>query len=161
MVVTGSSRRRAVLVGYGALVLVLGVIVYWRTDEPGLPHTPALNALLDTRWLVASGRLLVAVTIGYLLVSLGVRVRNGQWARSAGPVTTDPPPAQELADSQRELEARLERAKLTIEDLTQRLDRSLDARERLLKSVADSPSPASAFRPAAGGVPEDNDDDHA
>jgi len=161
MLATRSSRRRAVLIGYGILVVALGVVVYWQTEDPVLPHTSAFNAVLDARWLVASGRLLVAVTIGYLLVSLGVRVRNGQWARSAGPVTTDPPPAQELADSQRELEARLEKAKLTIEDLTQRLDRSLDARERLLESMADSPSPASGFGPAAGGVPEDNDDDQA
>src|SRR3954470_6604168 len=108
MVTTRSSRRRAVLSGYAILVVALGVAIYVQTDDPTLPHTSAFNAVLDTRWLVASGRLLLAVTIGYLLVSLGVRVRNGQWARSAGPVTTDPPPAQELADSQRELESRLE-----------------------------------------------------
>src|SRR5215213_3733136 len=157
MLATRSSRRRAVLIGYGILVVALGVVVYWQTEDPVLPHTSAFNAVLDARWLVASGRLLVAVTIGYLLVSLGVRVRNGQWARSAGPVTTDPPPAQELADSQRRLAAELEDAKLTIDDLTQRLDRSLEARERLLGRVADSPSPASAFGPSVGGVSEDSD----
>jgi chromosome segregation ATPase len=76
-------------------------------------------------------------------------------------VTTDPPPAQELADSQRRLEAKLEQAKATIDDLTQRLDQSLEDRERLLRSVADSPAAAARFEAAAAGVPEDNDDDHA
>jgi hypothetical protein len=93
------------------------------------------------------------VTVAYLLVSLGVRVRNGQWARSAGPVTTDPP-AQELADNQRAVEEELRQARNRIDDLTRRLDRSLGERERLLESVAHSPPP-SEVRGTAEGVPEE------
>ena len=118
-------RRNGPLVAWVVGLVVLAGLVYWRTDEPHLRHSSALNAVFDARWLVAGSRLLAAVVLVYLLVSIGVRVHKGQWVRSAGSLDTDATPAQVIADDREELRHQLVVAKATIDDLTDRLERSL------------------------------------
>jgi hypothetical protein len=135
MEVGRTFKRRAPLLAWSLGLVVLAGLVYWQTDDPRVPHTSALNAVFDARWLVAGARLLVGVTVVYLLLSIGVRVRNRQWVRSAGPVITDAGPAQAIAEDQEDLQQQLSEAKATIDDLTVRLDRSLEARQALLGTM--------------------------
>ncbi|MDX6300326.1 MAG: hypothetical protein QOF53_1540 [Nocardioidaceae bacterium] len=120
-------RRNGPLIAWVVGLVVLASLVYWRTDEPHLRHSSALNAVFDARWLVAGSRLLAAVVLVYLLISIGVRVHKGQWVRSAGSLDTDATPAQVIADDREELRRQLVAAKGTIDDLTDRLERSLTA----------------------------------
>jgi hypothetical protein len=118
-------RRNGPLIAWTVGLLVLAALVYWRTAEPHLRHSSALNAVFDARWLVAGSRLLAGVVLVYLLVSIGVRVHQGQWVRSAGSLDTDATPAQVMADDREDLRHQLVAAKATIDDLTDRLERSL------------------------------------
>jgi hypothetical protein len=131
----GTLRRRGPLVAWSLGLVVLAGLVYWQTDDPHVPHSSALNAVFDARWLVAGARLLVGVTVVFLLLSIGVRIHNRQWVRSAGPVVTDAGPAQAIAEDQQDLQQQLSEAKATIDDLTERLDRSLEARQALLGTM--------------------------
>jgi hypothetical protein len=135
--VRGSLGKRGPLLAWCVGLVALGALLYWQTDDPHLRHSSAVNAVFDARWLVAGTRLLIAVAVGYLLLSVGVRIRNGQWVRSAGPVVTDAGPAQAIAEDQEDLQQQLSEAKATIDDLTERLDRSLQARQALLGTMGE------------------------
>jgi hypothetical protein len=110
----------------------VGVAVLLGTDEPRMAHTSALNAVFDSRWMVAGARLLALLLLVYTVASLGVRVSRGEWARSVGPVATD---ATGLIESQEDLQEQLDAARATIEDLRLRLkssdDRYLDLVARM------------------------------
>jgi hypothetical protein len=131
-------RKNGPLVGWLVGLLVLGAVVYAGTDDPRIRHTSALNAVFDARWLVAGARRLALVAVVYLLLSIGVRVQKGQWVRSAGSVDTDASPAQALADDREDLQHQLVEAKATIDDLTERLGRSLAVREASLATMKTS-----------------------
>jgi hypothetical protein len=131
-------RKNGPLVGWLVGLVVLGAVVYAGTDDPRIRHTSALNAVFDARWLVSGARLLALVAVVYLLLSIGVRVQKGQWVRSAGSVDTDASPAQALADDREGLQHQLVEAKATIDDLTERLGRSLAVREASLATMETS-----------------------
>jgi hypothetical protein len=131
-------RKNAALLAWSVGLVLLAAVVYAATDDPRIRHTSALNAVFDARWVVSGARLLALVAMVYLLVSIGVRVQRGQWVRSAGSVDTDASPAQALADDRDLLQHQLEEAKTTIDDLTERLGRSLAAREASLASMESS-----------------------
>lgn len=121
--------RKSVAVAAAGICIGVGAlgVTYGLTPEPSIKHTTALNAILDARLLIAAGRLLILVGIAYLLASIVVRVHRGQWVRGAGPVETDAP-AQALVDDQEDLQQQLEEAKVTIDDLRERLARCLDGK---------------------------------
>ena len=122
-------------VAWGLGFVLLAALMYAVTKPPQLRPTSMLNAVFDTRWMIAGARLLTVVAIAYLLISIAVRVEKRQWVRSAGPVSTDATPIQAIADSQEDLQLDLREAKRVIDDLTRRLDRSLVARQALLDRV--------------------------
>lgn len=142
---SGPSVGRWLARAWWLLVLsALGVAVvawtYWRTGEPRIPHSSALNAAFDSRLLIAGARVLVGAGIGYLLLSIGVRVRRGHWVRNAGPFQADSSRStQEVADSQQQLLRDAQDARRQIEDLQARLSRSLDAQRDLLAIIDTSP----------------------
>jgi hypothetical protein len=137
-------------------VVVLAWLVYAGTGDPHIRHTSALNAVFDARWMVSGARLLAVVATVYLLASVGVRVRRGQWVRSAGSVVTDTSAAQALADDREDLQHQLVEAKATIDDLTERLGRSLAAREESLATMGTSRGSGPGTR-ATGGEGADGD----
>ena len=102
-------------------------VAYALTGDPSLEHDSAVDAVFDSRLVIAWSRLLVLVLVVYVLVSVAVRVTRGQWVRGAGPVQTDAP-TQALADDQAELQEQLEDARATIDDLYDRLTRCLESR---------------------------------
>ena len=127
------QEANGALVAWTLGLVLLAAISYGTTPDPEITHSSALNAVFDSRWLVAGARLLLGVTIAYLLLSIGVRIKKRQWVRSAGPVETDASAAQDLADDQEDLQQQLKEAKKTIDDLTKRLDRSSGARKVWLR----------------------------
>ncbi len=130
-------RRSRPLIAWLVGFVVVAVLVYATTEDPHIRHSSALNTVFDTRWLVAAARLLAIAVIGYLLASIAVRVSRNQWVRSAGSVDTDVSAARAITDDQRELQQRLHEADTTIEDLRQRLARSLADRRALLASMGE------------------------
>jgi uncharacterized membrane protein YraQ (UPF0718 family) len=118
----------------GVAVVVAYLATLWGTPPTHIEHGTALNAVFDARWLVAAARLLVAVTIAYLLASIVVRVHRGQWVRNAGPLQTDAA-TQAITEDREALVTELADAKATIDDLRAKLTRSLLAREELVDSI--------------------------
>jgi uncharacterized protein YlxW (UPF0749 family) len=112
------ARRNWWLITWSVVAVVLGGGLVLATDEPRIRHTSALDSIFDSRWMIAGGRLLAAVLLVYLVASVGVRIKHGEWVRRAGPVETD---TQQIVDSQENLQERLEEAEATIRDLSQRL----------------------------------------
>jgi hypothetical protein len=135
----GTWRLAAGVVGVVAFVLVL-----LATPAPGLRHTSALNALFDSRWLLAGARLVVAVAMLYLLASIAVRVWHRQWVRSAGSIETDASAAR-VSDDREDLMRQLDASKETIDVLQSRLEDSVAARAELLATLE-----ARSRRPDAG-----------
>ncbi|QIG42864.1 hypothetical protein G5V58_08855 [Nocardioides anomalus] len=125
------ASRRGQFAAVAALGVLLFAAVYLHTDEPDISHDSAWDAVFDSRVLVAGSRLLVGVVIIYVLISVAVRARRGQWVRGAGPVETDAP-AQRFIDSSDELRRQLREARGTIEQLQERLGDSARQREELL-----------------------------
>lgn len=149
------SRHR-LPIGWGLGLLALAALSYATTGDPHLRHTSAVNAIFDARWLVAGARLLAALVMLYLLGSIGVRVHRHQWVRSAGSVDTDPAPAQAIADDRVELQQQLANAKRTIDDLAERLDRSLA--DRTASRASMETARGSGYQTEQGR--NDLDDDH-
>jgi hypothetical protein len=117
-----------------AVAVVAFVLVLLSTPAPRLRHTSALNALFDSRWLLAGARLVVAVAILYVLASIAVRVWHQQWVRSAGSIETDASAAR-VSDDREELKRQLDASKETIEELQARLQDSVAARAELLATL--------------------------
>jgi len=113
-------RRNWWLVTWSVVVIGLGGWLVVSTDEPRIRHSSALDSMFDSRWMIAGGRLLAAALLVYVIASVGVRMKHGEWVRRAGPVETD---TQQIVDSQENLQERLEEAQATILDLSQRLSR--------------------------------------
>jgi hypothetical protein len=99
----------------GAFV-VLAVVMYLLTSTPHIRHSSAINAAFDARWMIAGTRLIVVAAAGYLLASIAVRVRRGQWVRGAASVETDTS-TQDVVDDQADLQERLREAQRVIADL--------------------------------------------
>jgi hypothetical protein len=147
----GYVKKYGPVVGWTLCLVLLAVLTFWRTDEPHLRHSSALNSIFDARWLIAGARLLIGVTLVYVLLSIGVRIQKGQWVRSAGSLETDAGPAQAIADSQQDLQQALGVAKATTDDLAMRLDRSLEVRARA--GMASSGTTRSLGRDRSGADP--------
>lgn len=127
-------RRHGCGLALAAATVALGVVIFVATKDPRLPHDSVLDVVFDTRWMVAGARLVVVVAGIYLLVSVGVRISRGQWARSAAGVSTDVQEIDRGAESLRdaaagaqeeidELKGQLEKSTAALDDLDN-LDRS-------------------------------------
>lgn len=127
-------RRNGRGLALGAGIVVIAVLIFAVTGDPQLPHDSVLDVVFDTRWMVAGARLVVAVAGLYVLVSVGVRISRGQWARSAAGVSTDVQEIDRGAESLRdaaadaqeeidELKDQLEKTTAALDDLGN-LDRS-------------------------------------
>src|SRR4051812_2730370 len=96
--------------------VVSAVVMYLLTGNPHIRHSSAVNAAFDARWMIAGTRLVLFAAAAYLLASIAVRVRRGQWVRSAASVETDTP-TQDVVDDQEHLQERLRQAQLVIAEL--------------------------------------------
>lgn len=113
------QRAMAVIAG----TVALGIYIFATTDEPELGRTSALNAVFDSRYMVAGGRTVGALLALYVAVSVAARVQQGQWVKSVGPVNTDvQEDMQSVADSQEDLQQELTSARKTIQRLTARIE---------------------------------------
>jgi peptidoglycan hydrolase CwlO-like protein len=120
----------------GLIGAVAIAVMFVATDAPEMAHTSAMSALFDDRLLLSLARLLIVAAILYVLASIAVRVSRGQWVRAAGPVQTDAP-TQQIADDQADLQQQLEQAQDVIEDLSERLRESVDARRTLAATMGE------------------------
>ena len=126
-------RHRGRGIALTAGIVLLGAVILQATGDPRLPHDSVLDVLFDTRWMVAGARLVMVVAGIYLLTSVGVRMSRGQWARSAGGVSTDVQEidrgAESLRDAAAEAQAEIDGLKDQLEKSTAALD-DLDNLER-------------------------------
>ena len=123
------------------LVAVATVLLAAATHEPRMRHSNVLNAVFDTRWMIAGSRVLAVTVFAWAMVSIGIRVSRGQWIRTFGPVSSDVREgAEQLVSSQEELEARLLAADTRIASLQQQL-READLRTRPVATMDETRPP--------------------
>jgi hypothetical protein len=134
----------------GVLAAVAGfVVLLVTTPAPHLRHDSTVDAIFDSRWLVAGARLLIGVAMAYLLASIGVRVWRRQWVRSAGSIDTDASTVR-LADDRAALRRQLAESQKTIDVLRQRLQETLDAGQAAVATMETSPVEAGGTAEEAG-----------
>jgi hypothetical protein len=145
------TKNPAWLIGWIVALLAGATVMYALTDDPRITHSSALNAVFDTRWMVAATRLVVIVLGLYLVASVAVRVRRGEWAKSVGPIDSQTQEeAQTLSEAQQAVQQRLAAAQETISDLTYRLKVSDDLIRQLNVRGAELGGTTSE-RPTKGG----------
>lgn len=101
-------------IGVTVVTLALAGWLLAVTGSPNLHHSSVLNAVFDTRWMIAVSRLVILVAGGYLIVSAGVRIARGQWAKSAGGLSAD---IQDVTDEREVLRQQLSDASDRIVEL--------------------------------------------
>jgi type VI protein secretion system component VasK len=129
--------------------VVSAVVMYLLTGTPHIRHSSAINAAFDARWMIAGTRLVVVAAAAYLLASIAVRVRRGQWVRSAASVETDMP-TQDLVDDQEDLQERLREAQRVIADLEGQVAQFRSMIQQLTAATVDTPGGSTAGDPDEG-----------
>lgn len=128
-------RTHGWTLAWAVAVAVATVVVAVSTHEPRMRHSNVLNAVFDSRWMIAGSRVLAATVFAWAMVSIGVRVGRGQWIRTFGPVSSEVREgAEQLVSSQEDLEAQLVAADARIASLREQL-READLRTRQVATM--------------------------
>jgi hypothetical protein len=88
--VTTNSRVRFAARWLGLAAVVVGCAFafdawFMPPRAPAFSNPSVWQALIDSRWVIGAIRLVVMIAAVYLVASIWVRVRQGQWLAKVGP----------------------------------------------------------------------------